>query len=145
MPAENTPLASSVTAQDALKAAKGTKDFAKSKLKEMRQMARDGAFSIRFFALLGGVGMVVVSGFGFFSLFLGFHLVRCVVEMYAFLMGLVIILLETGRQVPGLKKLLHTLHTYALFTTYLWGRGMLYFLAGSLEWTQVSLWILVHR
>jgi len=137
---ESTPLAGAsnvVTSQALRNTAAQSKDYAKKKLGEMRQMAKDGDFSIRLFGLFGGIAMVVVSGFGLLGLFLTLQFIQAIVEFYTFLMGFVVIILESGRQIGFLKKPMATLHAYAVFLKFVWGRGALYFVAGSLELTQV--------
>lgn len=138
---ETAPLSAAqagVTAASLKESAKHTKNFAQQKFSEMRAMAREGDYSIRLFGLLGGAAMMVVSGFGLVGLFLTLQFIPAIVEFYTLLMGFIIVTLEAGRQVFFLTKFLHSIHTYALFLKFVWGRGCLYFVAGSLELTQVS-------
>ena len=140
---ESTPLAASssnptgqassiFTSENAQKA----NQYAKEKAKELRIMAREGDFSIRLLALIGGVAMCIVSAFGFITTFTAFHGVSALVELYTFCLGVIIILLE-GTKMPLINdRFRQNLSKYALFLKFVWGRGILYFIAGTLQLTQ---------
>jgi hypothetical protein len=109
------------------------------KAKELRVMARQGDFSIRILALFGGVAMCIVSAFGFVSTILHFHGISALIEVYTFAMGVIVILLESSKM-PFIKDSFRLqVNKYALFLKFVWGRGILFFVAGTLELTQTGL------
>jgi len=132
--------------------------MAMDKLTKLRQSASNGDFSIRLLALIGGVALVMSAGFGIFGLILTFDLPGAVLEFYTLVLGLIIILLESRGQIQAQKERLSSaqraqistqigfldraftnIHKYAMFSKFVWGRGVLYFVAGSLQLTQSHL------
>lgn len=133
---ENTPLAASAGAASLAENAQAANDYALEKAKELRVLAREGDFSIRLFALIGGVAMCVVSVFGFVGTALHFHGVAALLDVYTFCLGFVVILLE-GPKMPFIKDTFRQkVSKYALFLKFVWGRGILFFVAGTLQLTQ---------
>lgn len=137
-PTESTPLAG-YTSESAKEDLQKANAYAVEKAKELRVMAREGDFSIRIFALLGGLAMCIVSIIGFVNTILHFHFVSAFVEVYTFFLGIVVILLE-GTNMPFIKtSVREKVSKYALFLNFVWGRGILFFVAGTLELTQTGL------
>lgn len=120
----------SVIAETASRAGK----MAQDKLMELRTMANEGYLPIRVLAQIGGLAMIVLSILGFINAIIHLNFLDALVEVYTFLLGLVVIILET-KAFP--KSFEQSLSKYALFLTFVWGRGCLYFVAGSLQATQV--------
>lgn len=108
--------------------------MAQDKLAELRTMANEGYLPIRVLAQIGGLAMIVLSIIGFVNAVIHLKFLDALVEVYAFLLGIVVIILET-KAFP--KSVEQSLNKYALFLTFVWGRGCLYFVAGSLQATQV--------
>lgn len=108
---------------------------AKARLDELTRSAREGDISIRLLALLGGVALIAYSVLGFMQHILLFEIVKALIEIYAFALGLIIVILES-RQLHLPESFLKSLYKYALFLKFVWGRGLLYFVAGSLQLSQ---------
>lgn len=111
---------------------------AKTHLDQLAQSAREGDVSIRLLALLGGAALVIYSTLGFITHVLMLQFVRALVEIYTLVLGVIILVLES-RQLHLPEAFLNRLYKYALFLKFVWGRGCLYFVAGSLQLTQGSL------
>ena len=105
--------------------------FAKEQVEEVNRLAREGDFSIRLFAMLGGIAMIVVSVLGVVARFVTLHWVNALLCVYTFVLGIVMVLLE-GKKIPFSGSLEESIVKYALFLKFVWGRGCLYFVAGTL-------------
>jgi len=112
----------------------GISAMAKEKMKELRTMANEGYLPIRLLAQIGGLAMIVLSIMGFVASIIHLQFLDALVEVYTFLLGFVVIILET-KAFP--KRFEQGLNKYALFLRFVWGRGCLYFVSGSLQATQV--------
>lgn len=135
---ESTPFASAgaYTSESAKEDLQKANAYAVEQAKELKIMAREGDFSIRIFALLGGLAMCIVSAYGFVKTILHFHFVDTFVELYTFCLGIIIILLE-GTNMPFVKQSVRqNVSKYALFLNFVWGRGILFFVSGTLQLTQ---------
>lgn len=106
-------------------------DIAKSKMMELRASVKTGDWSLRLLALLGGVALIFTAVLEFVSKALNINILGALIEIYVIFLGVIVLVLE-GSQISLPQKFLHTLHKYALFLKYIWGRGILYFVAGSL-------------
>eukprot|EP00547_Thalassionema_nitzschioides_P007208 CAMPEP_0194222592 /NCGR_PEP_ID=MMETSP0156-20130528/33300_1 /TAXON_ID=33649 /ORGANISM="Thalassionema nitzschioides, Strain L26-B" /LENGTH=232 /DNA_ID=CAMNT_0038953441 /DNA_START=97 /DNA_END=795 /DNA_ORIENTATION=- len=115
--------------------------FALGQIDQVRLLASQGSISIRLGAILGGVALIVSSVLGFINRFITFHWVGAILGVYTFGLGCVMILLE-GQQGSHQFALLGdfetSLYKYALFVKFVWGRGILYFVAGTLEMAQAG-------
>lgn len=107
-------------------------NFASESAAEFRQNLNEGHMSLRLLALLGGVAMIVVSVMGFMSDAFMLKWISAVFQIYTVVLGFVIIILESGRRLSFFRRLENTLYKNALFLKYVWGRGLLYFFAGTL-------------
>jgi len=104
----------------------------------LRQSANDGNVGMRILALLGGVSLFVASFLGFVGRILQLQLIRGLFEIYAFACAVVALVLESKQlQLP--PACLRRLYQYALFLKFVWGRGCLYFVAGSFQLLQGGL------
>jgi COPI associated protein len=111
---------------------------AQSQWQEVQTSMQQGQWSLRLLALLAGIALVVTAGLGCLHLVLVFHWTQALMELYAFLLGVIVLILEsTQLQLPGIY--LQRLFQYALFLKFVWGRGCLYFVAGSLQFAQNGL------
>jgi hypothetical protein len=125
---------------------------AKDQLGNLSRSASNGDLSIRLFALAGGVALVVLATFGLLGLLLTFQIKGVILEVYTLLLGLVMLLLESQgllrkrqeqlspEQQQGLatqgaftENLFRKIFKYAFFLNFVWGRGCLYVVAGSLQ------------
>ncbi|CAB9528223.1 COPI associated protein [Seminavis robusta] len=106
-------------------------DIAKMKMLELRASVKTGDWSLRLLALLGGVALIFTAVLELVSNILNLNVLGALIEIYVIFLGIIVLVLE-GSQISLPPKFLHTLHKYALFLKYIWGRGLLYFVAGSL-------------
>lgn len=125
---------------------------AKDKLGNLRRSASNGDLSIRLFALVGGLALVVSASFGLLGLLITFQITNLILEVYTLLLGLVMLLLESqgilrkqheqlsaeqkqglSTQVTFTENLFRKIFKYAFFLNFVWGRGGLYVVAGSLQ------------
>lgn len=108
------------------------KDFATQQAGEFRRNLDEGSMSLRLMALLGGVGMIVVSSLGILGDVITFRWVAVIFQVYALAFGCLMLVLESGQQLSCFKKLETGLYKHASFLRYVWGRGLIYFFAGTL-------------
>mmetsp|Transcript_16761 Transcript_16761/g.38706 ORF Transcript_16761/g.38706 Transcript_16761/m.38706 type:complete len:284 (+) Transcript_16761:70-921(+) len=111
---------------------------AKEKALELQQQAREGDRSLRFLAFVGGIGCTLVGLIELTSRLARLDLVGAIIDVYIVLLGFIVIALE-GRDVFLSQQFLESLNKNALFLTFLWGRGALYFVCGTLQLTQIDL------
>ena len=124
---------------------------ARDSLQNLQHSARDGDFSIRLLALISGLALVISAGFGFFDLISKFRITNAILEFYTLVLGLIMLLLESrghlqwqrrqeslphATHLRGAEGCFRNLYRYALFLKFVWGRGGLYFVAGSLQLAQ---------
>jgi anti-sigma28 factor (negative regulator of flagellin synthesis) len=144
MTSESTPL-TDITSKYLTKenaAVAGT--FAKEKFEEIRKQVNDGDYSIRLFALLGGILLIVLSATEFLGKVLTLHVFSALIEVYTFLLGVVVLILEGKGQIPFFPAhLADKIQNYAMILRYVWGRGGLYFVAGTLQLSQLGLFDLI--
>lgn len=112
------------------------------KVNELRRQAEDGDHSLRLLALLGGVILMVVSSMEFAGKIVGFEFVDALIELYSFLIGIMIIVLESKNMILS-EGIQVRIFKYALFLKFLWGRGCLYFIVGTLQLYHLDLWNLI--
>jgi hypothetical protein len=114
--------------------------FAKEKFQELKSQVSDGDFSIRLLALLGAVLIVFLSVTEILGKILTLHIFGALIELYACILGLIALALEGKGQIPFFPASLgDTIMNYALILRYVWGRGALYFVAGTLQLSQMGL------
>jgi uncharacterized membrane protein YfcA len=120
-----------------------TQVFARDRLNEVQEsLYKDKSCSLRVLALLCSLALMVVSILGFVGHILTFHWLEAVFDVYIFLLGLVMLFLEYGKQLGCFGSYYYdetTLYENAKFLQYVWGRGILYFVAGTLCVSQKSL------
>jgi len=121
-----------VSAKDATEAS----NFAKSTARDLKENLMQGNWSLRILALLGGLAMIAVSILGFISHLFGFDWISAIFDVYTFFLGIMIVILEAQNKLSFLSKVTSKLYRNAKFLSYLWGRGIVYFVAGTLEVSQ---------
>jgi len=113
--------------------------FAKEKFEELKSQISDGDFSIRLLAFLGAVLLIFLSIMGFLGKVLFLDFFGALIEVYTLILGLVALALEGKGQIPLFPASLgETIMHYALILRYVWGRGGLYFVAGTLQLSQAG-------
>ena len=126
------------TRENAAAAASTAGSFATEQANELSQLASDGDFSIRILALLGAFAMIVVSIMGFVVKMLTFKFVSALIEVYIFVLAIVILILESAGKIPVPRRVGLKIQKFALFLKYVWGRGILFVIGGTLQVSQVS-------
>jgi hypothetical protein len=122
---------------------------ANDKLKALQKQVRDGDFSIRLAALVAGLTLVASAGFGFMGLVLSFHVTNAILEFYTFVLGFIMLALESRgfvrqqaasstQQTTLMETCYRNVFKYAYFLKFVAGRGGLYVVAGSLQLAQHS-------
>lgn len=109
---------------------------------ELKAQAEDGNFSLRLLALLGGVILMVVASMESTSKLLKFQFVSALIELYSFLFGIMIVLLESKNMMLS-DAFQARIFKHAPFLKFLWGRGGMYFVVGSLQLYYIDLWNLL--
>eukprot|EP00536_Pseudo-nitzschia_multiseries_P007734 jgi/Psemu1/196263/e_gw1.184.66.1 len=112
--------------------------YTREKAMELKTQAQEGDRSLRFLALIGGVACLVIGSFELTSRILHLQLVAAIIDVYIIMLGLVVVILE-GKDLFLSKKLVQNINKYALFLKFLWGRGSLYFICGTLQLSQIDL------
>mmetsp|Transcript_2449 Transcript_2449/g.3666 ORF Transcript_2449/g.3666 Transcript_2449/m.3666 type:complete len:280 (+) Transcript_2449:155-994(+) len=115
-----------------------TVNYVKGSAESLHKLVTEGNSSIRVMALCGALVMVLTSALGLFGKVLTLHFVSALMSLYTLVLGCVIIVLE-GKMLPIPKMVEAKLYKYCLFLRYVWGRGILYFVAGSIQFSQLNL------
>ena len=159
MPSEKTPLTSDTDKILATAAYKATgmglsnlakEAMTKENLEQVSKVAAErvdeisaslmtGSTPIRALALMGGVAMAFFAGAGILAAIFSFSISRIVMEIYAFFFGLAMIVMESQQVVKIPTEYMDKLYKYCLFLKYIWGRGGLYMITGSLQAAQGGL------
>lgn len=82
--------------------------------------------------------MIVVSIMGFVVKMLTFKFVSALIEVYIFVLAIVILILESAGKIPVPRRVGLKIQKFALFLKYVWGRGILFVIGGTLQVSQVS-------
>lgn len=112
--------------------------WSKEKAQELKSQAQDGDNSLRFIALIGGLACVLVGFVELVTRFMRLDIVGAFIDFYIILLGVVVVVLE-GKSLFLSAGLVERIHKYALFLKFLWGRGCLYFIIGTLQLSQIDL------
>lgn len=142
MPSESTPLLSQVnqaiagfwTQQNIERA----RTVATDRVAAVRTSLETGYFSLRLLILLGGVALILLASFGIVSHLITFNFTDALLEVYTLALGCIILILES-RQLSLPPAYMKKLLKYALFLKFIWGRGLLYSFAGTLQAVQGSI------
>lgn len=112
------------------------------KAAELKRQAEDGDHSLRFLALLGGIVLMVVALLQFGAKIMSFQFVGALIQFYSFCVAIIIIVLESKNMMlsSGFRS---RIFKYAPFLKFLWGRGVLNFIVGTLQLSHLDLWSFV--
>ena len=113
-------------------------NFTKEKASELKQQAQDGDHSLRFLGIVAGLGCIVVGFFELVTRIMRFDLVGALIDFYIIVLGFIVLLLE-GKNSLLPTKFVDNINKYALFLKFLWGRGALYFVIGTIQLYQFGL------
>lgn len=106
-------------------------DYLQDQSQRLSNTVSEGSLSMRLLAFLGGIAMVVLGVMNFLDKLLRLQLIWFLIEFYTILLGLLAIVLEGNFAFSaGFER---KLRKYALFLDFVWGRGFIYFVAGTLE------------
>mmetsp|Transcript_24248 Transcript_24248/g.57415 ORF Transcript_24248/g.57415 Transcript_24248/m.57415 type:complete len:293 (-) Transcript_24248:209-1087(-) len=112
--------------------------FTKEKASELKREAQDGDNSLRFLALMGGMASIVVGILELVTRFMRLDIVGALIDLYIILLGVLVVLLE-GKKMFLSAGAVEKIHKYALFLRFVWGRGAIYFVCGTLMLYQIDL------
>jgi len=127
--APNSTFANAMSSQNAAEAG----IFARETAEDIKKNLSEGDWSLRFLGLLAGLAMIVTSILGFIGNILTLHWFSVVFEVYTFVLGVIIVILESQRRMSFFSRMENNLYKNALFLKYLWGRGLVYFVAGTIQ------------
>jgi len=113
--------------------------FVNEQVGKVRQLAEEGPLSFRVLAFLGGVAMIITSVLDWIGEIFGFNILKFLISVYTFLFGIIICILEGRMFVPETRKYQQKLIAYARLLKYVWGRGLFYFFAGTLQFSQMRI------
>jgi hypothetical protein len=116
--------------------------FTKEKAVELRNQAQDGDQSLRVLGLMGGLATIVIGVLELITRFLRLDIVGALIDLYVIILGVIVVVLE-GKNMFLSETFVERIHKYALFLKFLWGRGSLYFVCGTLQLYQIDLLNLV--
>ena len=96
--------------------------------------------TFRVMALTGGFAMIFQCLFGSLGKLLSFSPLKALIEVYCGIFGIITVILEIpiekARFIQRFRKMVNE---HAKFLTFTWGRGVFYFFAGSLMFSQMNL------
>lgn len=113
--------------------------YLKERAEAMSQAVKSGDTSIRALALVGGVAMVVTGILRLLGRLVTVHLISTLFTVYTIIFGVLVILLEGKKWLPIPQQLNLAVRKYALFLEFVWGRGVLYFFIGSLQFSLMNI------
>uniref|UniRef100_A0A7S2UAN7 EF-hand domain-containing protein n=1 Tax=Attheya septentrionalis TaxID=420275 RepID=A0A7S2UAN7_9STRA len=113
------------------KVKEATKETVDAITKAVNSAKGDAPLSFRLMVVLGGTAMIVTNFFSIFGRFLTLNLTGAIISLYCVIFGLIIVLLESGTSMP--ESVVSSIHEYAKFLEFTWGRGLLYILSGTLQ------------
>ncbi|CAM9662027.1 unnamed protein product [Ascophyllum nodosum] len=106
------------------------------KAEDKAHTLRNGTLSMKIFSYIAGVLLVALGFFSFFRHFLHLRVIAAVVQVYMFIFGWAILVIEVrSKLLPPI--ILETIHKYFGFLTVVWGRGVFFIFVGTLalaEW-----------
>lgn len=112
--------------------------FVNEQVGKVRQMATEGPLSFRVLAFLGGVAIIITSVLDLLGEIFHLSVIKAVVSVYTFIFGVFICILEGRTFVPETLKYQRKIVSLAKFLKFVWGRGIFYFFAGSLHFSQMG-------
>lgn len=114
--------------------------IATSKVDTIKSSIQEGHFSVRIIAQLTGLALIISAVGGFLTSLFTLHLLGALLEVYTFILGCLMLVLETSvTESESIARVLPRLLANAQFLQGVYGRGLLYFVAGSLHLEQSSI------
>lgn len=111
---------------------------AAERVDEIAKSLKTGSMPLRVMALLAGLAVVFLALGGILSSLFSFNLASLVIEIYTVCFGCAMILMETSFvKIP--PEYMDQLYKYCFFLKFIWGRGALYIVTGSLQAAQGGL------
>ena len=111
----------------------------KSTANKIIHQAEEGPLPLRVVSFLGGVAMIAASIIDAFRGVWNADVIHIMVSAYVCLFGLLICILEGAEFLPSwVVSIQAALHAQARFLRFRWGRGVLFFFAGSLQFSHWS-------
>lgn len=107
--------------------------FANERIEELKQNLNEGNFGLRILVLLGALAMIITSIAGIVSDAYLIDAIAVIIDVYAFILAVTMIILEYGNQLSFFAAVEGSLYKNARFLKFVWGRGLFYFFAGTLE------------
>jgi hypothetical protein len=77
--------------------------------------------------------MMAVTVLGFVGNILTLHWFEALFNFYVFILAIVVVVLESGQKFSLFARLESSLYRNALFLKYIWGRGIIHFVAGTIQ------------
>ncbi|CAM9661752.1 unnamed protein product [Ascophyllum nodosum] len=116
------------------------------KIKDTMNKLRNGSPSIKTLSYIAGGLLVTLGFFSFFIDFFTLHVVGAVVQLYMFVFGWAILVIEVrSKLLPAF--ILKTIRKYFAFITVVWGRGCFFIYVGTLalaEWSTLYIWVGIY-
>lgn len=134
---ESTPLVEKVNGLIKHENVQQAQDVANEKAKAIRNSFETGNFSLRLLVQIGALALIIFSALGIFNNILHFKFAKSVSEVFTLCLGIIMMILES-RLLSLPPTFTQNLLKYALFLKYVWGRGLLYTFAGTLQAIQGS-------
>lgn len=103
-----------------------------SQLGALKHQAEEGDSSLRVLALLGGIILLVVGSMECVSKIMLLRIPGALIEFYSLLVGFMIIILESKNFFLS-DRFQGKIFKFALFLKFLWGRGCMYFVVGTMQ------------
>jgi len=98
----------------------------------LKAQAEEGSYSLRMMALLGGILLIATGSLEFASNIMLLQIPGALIELYTLFVGLAIFIMENKGTFLS-NRYQGSLFKYALFLKFLWGRGALYFVVGTIQ------------
>jgi hypothetical protein len=120
--------------------ANATGDAIKTKVTNFVQLAKDGNASIRGLALIAGLATVISSIYEILDGIVNFQPTSTLIGLYSLIMGSIAVAMEVDPEaLPYGAVIRNALLKYLGLVQLASGRGVFYFIAGTLELTQVRM------
>ena len=115
-------------------------NYVKTTAHSIAEMGEGGPLPLRVFAFLGGILMIVASIVDAARGMWHVDLIHILISIYVCAFGALICILEGGQFLPSwIASVQGSLHDNARFLRFMWGRGCLFFFAGSLQFSHWSM------
>mmetsp|Transcript_22179 Transcript_22179/g.32740 ORF Transcript_22179/g.32740 Transcript_22179/m.32740 type:complete len:264 (+) Transcript_22179:98-889(+) len=113
----------------------GVSEKIRRQSQEAIQMVKEGRFTLHVFAFLGGIALVISSIIDTVESFINNDAAEVMISFYTLCLGCLIIVVDGSRKISFPKAWMYKIKFYFRIVDYAWGRGCLYCLAGSLQFT----------